>query len=137
MNEYDYDELNIGMEESFKKVISEEDLELFSKITGDKNPLHMNEDYAKTTKFKKRVVHGQLVNSLLSTLAGMYLPGKKSLILSIKTYFKKPAFINDELLVSGRIKKKTDSIRVIELETRIMNSKGEVIQEGEMIIRIE
>ncbi len=136
MNTYEYKDLKEGMKETFQKKITSEDILLFSKITGDRNSLHLDEDYAKTTQFGKKVVFGLLVNSLLSTLAGMHLPGKYSLILKVESNFKKPCFEGDILTVSGEIEKKNDFGKIIILKTAIENQKKDVVQEGKMYIQV-
>lgn len=74
MKSYKYKEIEIGTEEIFEKQVTKEDTLQFSKLTGDKNPLHLDEEYASETKFKRPVVYGLLLSSFLSNLAGMYLP---------------------------------------------------------------
>lgn len=88
MKEHTFEDLNTGHKESFEVSPSEEDMRLFSEITGDKNPLHLDEEYAKQQGFEGRIVFGKLVQSYLSRLAGMYLPGKYSLIVSTEVYYK-------------------------------------------------
>jgi 3-hydroxybutyryl-CoA dehydratase len=136
MENYVYDELTIGMERSFDKKVGEADLDSFAKITGDFNPLHMDESYAKSTSFGKRVVHGLLLTSYLSTLAGMFLPGKYSLILKTDVKMKKPSFLGDELKISGRIVQKVDFSKIIVLESKVTNQNQEILQEGTMHIQV-
>lgn len=94
MNEYRYTDIEIGAVESFKKVITVEDENNFRRITGDNNPLHSDDEFAVETsagKYESHVAFGMLTASLLSTLAGVYLPGKYSLIHSIDNIsFKNP-----------------------------------------------
>lgn len=136
MKEYTYEDLKLGMQESFTRVISSEDINQFSKITGDRNPLHLSKEYAESTEFKKPVVFGLLVNSFLSTLAGMFMPGKYSLIVSVDQNFKKPCFEGDELTVIGEVFNKIDSQKVIILKTLIKNQNSEVLQEGKMFVKV-
>ena len=81
-SEYSFDEIEIGMQKSFKIFISEDYLDDFAKLSGDDNPLHMNEEYASSTSFKKRVCSGMFLSSFFSRLVGMYLPGKHALHIS-------------------------------------------------------
>lgn len=80
MNEYTYEQIEIGTKESFEVSVTEEMLESFKKITGDINPLHNDAEYARSMKYEDRVVYGMLTASFLSTLAGVYLPGKRVLL---------------------------------------------------------
>ena len=91
--EYSFNEIKIGLEHYFDITISNEKLEEnFAKISGDFNPLHMDEQYAKKTKFGKRVCHGMLLASFFSRLVGMYLPGKNALIFFSKFKFYSTLF---------------------------------------------
>nr|MCR4851331.1 MaoC family dehydratase N-terminal domain-containing protein [Lachnospiraceae bacterium] len=103
MNSYSFDELDIGHEESFSVTVTEEMMADFLKITGDVNPLHNDEDFAKKKGFDSRVVYGMLTASFFSTLAGVYIPGEKCLIEEVNYKFTKPVYIGDELTVSGKI----------------------------------
>ena len=74
---YTIDELKVGQFSSYSKTITETDVYLFAGITGDFNPAHMNSEYAKSTAFKERIAHGMLSASLISTVLGTNLPGKR------------------------------------------------------------
>lgn len=136
MQEYTYEELKLGMEHSFSKDVKESDLDSFAEISGDYNSLHMDGNYAKNTQFGKRVAHGLLLTSFLSALAGMFLPGLHSLILKVDIKMKKPAFIGDDLKISGKIVQKVDSSKMIVIETKIINQNKEILQEGVMHIQV-
>ena len=98
MNKYKFEDIKIGMEEKFQVSITEDMVNSFCKITGDINPLHNDLEYAKSKGYQEKVVYGMLTSSFLSTLAGVYLPGKYSLIHSVEILFKKPVLISDNLL---------------------------------------
>ena len=104
MNEYTMDDIQIGMECSFKRVITLEMENGFREISGDDNPLHRDDNFAREMgkeKFKTHVSFGMLTASLYSTMAGMYLPGKYSLIHSFdELAFLQPVYVGDELEVS-------------------------------------
>lgn len=111
MNEYTYCEIETGHSESFFAVVSEEMLDKFKEITGDINPLHNDETYAQEMGHPSRVVYGMLTAAFFSTLAGVYLPGKYSLIHTVETEFVKPVYIGDTLTVKGEVQKKDDTFR--------------------------
>ncbi len=136
MNAYTFDEIPIGHKESFSKNITKEDIYAFLSITGDTNPLHTDESFAQQSGFQEKVVYGMLSASLLSTLAGVYLPGKYSLILSVKTDFLKPVFANDTLLVEGTVAQKKEFGNIIELAVLMTNQKQEKVLRGTMIIKV-
>jgi 3-hydroxybutyryl-CoA dehydratase len=83
------------MSESFTKTVSERDVEVFGEISGDMNPLHFDEAYAKTTIFGGRIAHGALVLSYLSTVLGTKIPGPGAIFMSQSTRFKSPVRIGD------------------------------------------
>ena len=113
------DNLRIGQKVEFNQVISESMVEEFAKLSGDYNPHHMDESYAKRTRFKKRICHGMLLASLFSRLTGMYLPGKHSLYFSQSLNFISPAFIDDNVRVEGEVVEISHSTGIITIKTRI------------------
>lgn len=136
MNEYTYDEITIGQEESFQVTVSEEMMEQFLQITGDVNPLHRDAVYAVTRQYVDKVVYGMLTASFFSTLAGVYLPGRYSLIHSVETKFLRPVYVGDMLTVSGTVKEKEDAYRMLILNLLIKNRKGEKVVKGTMQIKV-
>ncbi len=136
MNEYIFEEIEIGKIEEFSKLITQRDLIIFSNLTGDINPLHMDKEYANSTIFKEKVVFGLLVQSYLSTLAGVYLPGKYSLILSVDSKFRKPAFIGDKITVRGEVKDKINLGNLLILDVLIKNQKHETLINSKMKIKV-
>ena len=136
MNEFTFYELNVGHRESFTKQVTKEDVILFSKISGDKNPLHLDEWYAKTTEFKKCVVFGMLGSIMHSTLAGMYLPGKYSLILKEESSFINPVYCGDTLTIIGEITKKMDFGNLLLIETKILNQDNKNVIKGKLVVKV-
>ena len=130
-----YSEINIGDVHEFERVITKEDIETFAGLTGDYNPLHVNEDFAKNNIFKKNVVHGMLAGSLFSTLVGMYCPGRDNLYLTQSLNFVKPIFPGDRILVRGTIKNKIDAVKMILIKTEILKDRTIVIN-GEAKVKV-
>ena len=128
--EYSFNEIKIGLEHHFEISIDEKLEGDFAKISGDFNPLHMDEQYAKKTKFGKRVCHGMLLGSFFSRLVGMYLPGKNALYFSQNLNFVEPCFIGDIVIVKGKIINKSESTKMIKIETTIKNNTGKLLVEG-------
>jgi 3-hydroxybutyryl-CoA dehydratase len=85
-----FDELKPGQTDSFTKQVSERDVELFGEVTGDMNPVHFDEAYARKTVFRGRVAHGAITVSYLSALLGTKMPGPGTIVLSLTTRFKAP-----------------------------------------------
>lgn len=136
MNQYILNDIAVGMQESFRVVITGEMMEHFCTITGDCNPLHTNETYARECGYKGTVVYGLLTGSFLSTLAGVYLPGEKSLIQSVEMKCTSPVYINDELLITGTVTEINDTFSFIVVKYRITNQDGLCIMRGKMQIGV-
>ena len=136
-SEYSFDEIEIGMQKNFKVNISENMLNVFGRNTEDYNPLHMNEKYASSTSFKKRVCSGMFLSSFFSRLVGMYLPGKHALHISQSLNFVNPCFIGETITVEGKVIDKSPATKIIKLETTITNESGKRIIDGkaQVIVR--
>ena len=128
--EYSFDEIEIGLEHNFEIVINKKLVEDFAKISGDFNPLHMDEQFAKKSEFGKRVCHGMLLSSFFSRLVGMYLPGKNALYFSQNLNFVGPCFIGDRIIVKGKVVDKSEATRMIKIKTTIENIEGKLLIEG-------
>lgn len=135
LNDYGYYDIKVGDVFSFHRTISIKDIDNFAAITEDHNPLHCDEEYASKTKFGGRIAHGMLCGSLFSTLFGMVCPGKRNLYLSQSLSFKQPIHPNTELTIKGTVKSKIDSLRIIVVNTQVLNGKTIMI-EGEAKIQI-
>ena len=105
-------------------------METYAKLTGDYNPLHIDSEYAGKTKFGKRVVHGMLVASFISTMVGTVFPGEGALYLGQEIKFRKPVFINDIIQVKTEVTHKVDSSKMLEMKTTITNQRGETLITG-------
>ncbi|MDC3240693.1 MaoC family dehydratase [Gammaproteobacteria bacterium] len=116
-----YEDVSIGDVYTFKHIFSHQDLKNFSKLTGDENPLHLNQKFAVNSGFKSNVVYGMLSASLFSRLIGMHCPGKNALYISQTIDFRNPIYPNQELKISGTILNKYDKFRMIKLKTEILN----------------
>ena len=134
MNRYTYEDITVGMTESFSATVTEEMMADFLAMTGDINPLHNDEEFAKSKGHPGRVVYGMLTSSLLSTLAGVYLPGERSLIHSVETRLMKPVYIGDTLTVTGKVVEKSESVPVMILSVNIKKQSGEMVLRGKMQI---
>ena len=127
---YTFKELFVGQKVNFLKKIDEALVKDFAKLSGDFNPLHMNEEYASTTSFGRRVCHGMLLASFFSQLIGMYLPGKNSLYFSQTLNFRNPCFIDDFVTIEGEIIEKKSKMKLITLKTIIHNQTGTCLIDG-------
>ncbi len=136
MNRYNWEDIFEGMEEHFQVTVTEKMLEQFMSITGDCNPLHSEKKFAMEKGYPDKVAYGMLTASFLSTLAGVYLPGEKSLIHSVESKFVKPVFVGDVLTVSGKVKDMDERFRCFGVKVEIHNQKKEKVLRGSMQVGI-
>jgi len=129
-----YDDLQIGEEASFSKTITETDVYLFAGISGDFNPMHVNEAFAKQTPFKTRIAHGALPQSLIAPVLGTKLPGLGTVAVEISCRFKAPVFFGDTVTASARITEKIEKNRWVKLALTWKNQRNEIIAEGEAVV---
>jgi len=101
---YTIDQLKPGMSESFSKTVTAHDVELFGEVSGDVNPVHFDEAFAKTTIFKGRIAHGVLTSSYISTVLGMKMPGPGTIFMSLTTRFKAPVRIGDTVVATCTVR---------------------------------
>ncbi|WP_020061914.1 MaoC family dehydratase [Bacillus sp. 123MFChir2] len=130
VHELYYDDIHVGDQASLTKTIANEDIITFAKLTGDVNPIHLLDSFAKTTMFKERIAHGMLVSSFISTILGTKLPGKNTIYLSQNIAFRAPVKIGDTLRVIAEVIEKRDDKRIITLQTNIYNQYNKVVVEG-------
>lgn len=100
---YFFEDLAVGMEASYGKKITNEDVVAFAELSGDDNPVHLDDAYAAGTMFKQRIAHGFLGASLFSTVLGTKLPGPGCIYLSQTLKFKAPVFIGDEVVATAKV----------------------------------
>lgn len=129
--------LSIGDKVSLFKSFTEQDVFLFSELSLDKNPIHLDEDYAKTSVFKKRIVHGMLVSSLFSGLIANQLPGKGSIYLNQELNFKHPIFFDEEVKVEVEIIHIREDKPIFTLKTICQNSVGKIAIEGKAVVMLK
>ena len=139
MNEYKYADIAEGLSESFSRTVTAEMEDSFRAMTGDENPLHKDDEFARSVKglFRGHVAFGMLTASLYSTLAGVYIPGKFSLIHSFEDIkFLKPVYEGDTLTVSGTVKEKNDALNLILVKARIINQNNETVSSAKIKILV-
>lgn len=99
------EEIKIGMKASYSQTISDADIKAFSEISGDKNPVHMDENYAGKSQFKKRIAHGLMSASYFSALFGTKIPGEGCVYVSQSLEFKRPVYIGDTVTATVIVEK--------------------------------
>ena len=132
---YQFEELEIGMESSFSKVITEADVITFAEVSGDTNPLHLDESFAAGTRFGTRIAHGMLTASLISAVIGTALPGDTSIYVSQNLEFKAPVKLGDMVTAIATVTALDPKRRIVTLNTICKTAKRTVI-EGEARIMV-
>jgi len=128
--------INIGDTASITKVITQKDVEIFAQISGDLNPVHIDDSFAAKTIFGKRIAHGMLVGGLISGVIGTKLPGRGSIYLSQIMSFKKPVYFEDTITAVVKVIDIREDKPIITLNTQCLNQNQEVVIEGEAIVML-
>lgn len=138
MNRYTFEEIPVGHTESFPAHIGPEEMALFGRLTGDLNPLHTEEDYARSKGYDHKVAYGMLTASYLSTLAGMYLPGERSLLQEVEVKFVKPLIPGGglDLVVSGTVTEREERFRRLTVKVSITGTDGTKYLRGTMKVGV-
>lgn len=124
------EDFEVGQHASFTKTFTEDDVQRFIEITGDVNPLHVDEAFAAATPFGRRVLHGMLTASIFSTMVGMLLPGTGAIYRSQTIRFLLPVHI-DETVTAHFVVRSIDRVKHrLEIDTWIENEAGEHVIEG-------
>jgi acyl dehydratase len=127
----------IGDKASLSKAFTEEEVYQFAEISTDKNPIHLDKDFGKASIFGERIVHGILVASLFSGLIGMELPGEGSIYLGQNLTFKAPVKIGEQVTASVEVIKIREDKPIVTLQTTCVNSLGQVVVEGEAVVKVK
>ncbi len=123
-------ELRVGDQANTKVVITGDLVKQFADVSGDKNPVHLDEEYAAATPFESRIAHGMLVGSLFSTLLGTELPGEGTIYLEQNLRFTKPVYLGDEITATVTIKELVTEKNRVYLDTTATNQRDEVVISG-------
>lgn len=120
----------LGEQASFVKEITEEEIGRFSELSGDSNPLHADPAYASRTLFGRTVAHGLLTAAPISALAGHLLPGKRCLLLEVRTQFLQPVFAGDRLTYTGTVVQTVEALKILKVQVEVTNQEGAVVLKG-------
>jgi len=127
----------IGEKAQTRKAISEDDVASFANLTGDFNPVHLDDEYAQKTRFRGRIIHGMLTAGLISAVLGMKLPGPGCIYLSQDLKFIRPARIGDTLTAEVEVERWDASKKIVGLKTRCYNQEGEDVVTGSAMLLVE
>lgn len=127
--------LSVGQTAKITKAFSSEDVFAFSELSLDKNDVHINEEYARKTIFKQRIVHGFLSGSLISAVIGTMLPGRGAIYLHQDMDFKRPVYLDEEITAKVVVENINEEKNIYYLKTQCYNNQGEIKIEGNAIIK--
>ncbi len=123
---HEFDEIREGQEIGHPYVITREAYDHFLDAFSDRNPIHVDETYARSKGFPSSVMHGAILNGFLSHFVGMIFPGKNSMILSTELRFLKPSFLGDELRCIAQVEQISTSQKVIVMKVRFFNQTQKI-----------
>jgi 3-hydroxybutyryl-CoA dehydratase len=135
-NSYYFEDLELGMEATFQKVVTDKDIIAFAEISGDKNPVHLDANYAAKTIFKQRIAHGMLTASYISAVFGMELPGPGAIYVSQTLNFRAPVRIGDTVIAKVRVLELFPAKRRARFECVCFIDGGKTVLEGEAILMV-
>jgi len=124
----------VGDSAEITKTIEQSDIDAFASVTGDRNPVHVDEEFAKSTRFGKRIAHGMLTASLISAVLANKLPGEGSVYLGQTLQFVAPVFPGDDITARVTVKEIREDKPIVKLETICMNQRGEIVIRGEATV---
>jgi len=127
-------EMNIGDKAEFSKSITEADLIMFAGITGDMNPVHINSEFAKSSIFGKRIVHGILSLGFISNVLGTQLPGPGGVYIKQTCQFLKPVYIGDTITATVEVTGKDEGLNRVWLRTCCTNQNDQMVVDGEAVM---
>ncbi len=135
-NDFALEDLQVGQQEQFTVSITADKQALFTILSGDVNPIHLDTEYAQAKGFDDCVVYGMCTASFYSTLVGVYLPGKRCLFLEACIQWPRPVYIGDTLKITGVIKSIDTRFRIAELGSKITNQHGKIVSKAKLKIKV-
>lgn len=127
---------NAGDTAETTRTIQQADIDAFAEITGDHNPVHVDDAFAQQTRFGRRIAHGMLTASLISSVLANKLPGKGSVYLGQTLQFVAPVFPGDEVTARVTVKEVREDKPIVKLETICLNQRGETVIRGEATVLV-
>ncbi len=127
-------QLRVGDSASFQKKITDAEVKLFAQVSGDYNPVHLDEEYAAHTMFKQRIAHGGLISALFSTILGTTLPGEGTIYLEQNSRFVRPVHLNDTITAEVKVETIDKVKGRVTLKTTAFNQLGEPVVVGHALV---
>jgi acyl dehydratase len=124
----------IGQTATIEKTLDKQTVEAFASVSEDNNPIHLDEDFAKTTQFERPIVHGMLASSLISGLLASKVPGAGSIYLGQSLKFVRPIFVGETVTAKVEVTSVHDDKPIAVISTQVLNANGEVAVDGEATV---
>jgi len=124
----------VGQRATVSKTITHADIEAFAALTGDRNPLHLDDAFARRSRFGRPIAHGTLVAGVISAALGMVLPGPGAIYLSQTLKFLKPVYPGDTVTATVEVTAYRENKGVVTLRTVCANQSGDVVVDGEAVL---
>jgi len=131
-----YSDIKMGQSAEVVHIVTENDIKTFGDLSGDYNPVHFDEEWAKTTMFEGRIAHGILTAAYISTAIGMHLPGPGTVYMSQSMRFLGPVRIGDTITARVEVVKLNDEKQRVTLQTTCTNQDGKVVLDGEALVTL-
>lgn len=128
-------EIKLGEKSQYSRTVTEADVVMFGGISGDLNPAHFNEVYAKDTIFRGRIAHGMLTAGYISTVLGMQLPGPGTIYLGQELKFTSPVRFGDTITASVEVIEKNEEKNIVIFETICINQNGDIVVKGKATVK--
>lgn len=127
----------VGDSDSVTVTVTDEMVRAFAELSGDKNPVHLDEEFASRTLFKKRIAHGMILGGLLSRVAGTKIPGPGTIVISQDIRYKAPCYVGDTVTAEIKILHMRADKPIIKVASKVTNQDGEILIEGGAILYFE
>jgi len=130
LQNFTFEELEIGQTATYSRTLTEDDLVLFAAVSGDVNPVHLDAGYASSTMFRERIAHGMYTGGLISAALAMKLPGPGTIYLGQNLKFERPVKLGDTITVHLRVLDKIAGKNIVNIETTASNQQGKTVVSG-------
>jgi 3-hydroxybutyryl-CoA dehydratase len=127
----------IGEKASLSHTVTDSDVREFARISGDHNPVHLHDEYARSTRFGGRIAHGMLTAGFISAVLGTRLPGPGGIYLNQTLKFTAPVRIGDTITATSEVIAYREDKRIVTLKTDCVNQRGELVLSGEAVLLME
>lgn len=131
-----YEQIGLGDSARLSLTVTAATVEAYAALVGDSNPVHLDEEFAAKSFFRRRVAHGMLAGGLISAVLGTRLPGPGAIYLSQDLEFKRPVYLDEVITAVAEVVEKQDKHKKIRLRTRVENQDGQTVLDGSALVLV-